>query len=432
MPPLESKPTLTSRFVAFLSDRLVYRVLAVAFVLGYALQAITLLKQPTAPYDFKIYYLAALAMARGYGPYVAILNPPLIESLAREVNLVRFIGGYFYPPLTVQIILPFTWLPLPVAAYLWLLILIVAALASARFLGQTFARPYAPTLALFIVMLFSPLYWTLVAGQINGLMLAALCWAFYRGSRHDEAGLGVGVAVGAMLKTVPLAHLAYLGWQRRWKAFAVGVAACGLLLLSAVPFIGWQGLADAARAVVTSGTPGDRPIGDLGSVSLGGLIGYLAAAGGQSRAIWLLAVISVLGVTAAACWPTAWRRDRFEMEFALVTLAANLVTPFAYYHQFVLMVIPFFVLTKHLLTATSRRWPRRWPLGLLLLAYGLVNLAVFPALIGRSPASTGIWVVAFAPTYISLALWGCIAVWLIRQKIPLWRQTAKRLNSPSS
>jgi hypothetical protein len=363
----------------------------------------------TEPFDFNVDYLASVAMGRGYGPYVSLLRPAVMAEIAGEYHLAAYISPYYYPPLTAQIIMPFTLLPPGPAGYIWMGLTALALMAAAWILGKTLARPYATSLALLVVMFFYPAHQTVAAGQINGLMLLALCCAFYAAGRQDEIGLGTGVAVAAMLKIVPLAHLAYLGWQRNWKAFAAGAVAVALLFVSAVPITGWKAITDFISVFLTIGAAAGPGAGQVvKNLALSGMIGYVAGSGAASRTLWLSAVGAIIGLTAVACWPTTRRRELFEVEFSMVTLTANLVTPYAFYHQFVLMVIPLFVVTKHLVTTPGRRRL----VGLVIAAYGLVNLAMYGAYLVR----VGLWLVAFAPTYISLILWGLMGLWLVRLK----------------
>lgn len=362
---------------------------------------------PGAPFDFNIDWLASMAMARGYGPYASYFHPAALAQLAHQYQMERFIGAYYYPPLTAQLVMPLTLLPFRLAGYVWLVILTAAFIASAWMLGKSTTLPYGVTLAVAMVMNFWPVYITLVAGQVNGLMLLALCWAFYCGSRNRQAGLGISVALAAMLKIVPLAHLAYLGWTSRWKAFIAGLVTMGLLFVSAVPIIGWQGLVQFFRIFIQKGA---SPLLDRGLVndSLAGAIGFLIGPGETSRIVWLGVAGVVAGLTAAACWGKGSRPKVFEVEFSVVTLAANLVTPYAFYQQFALMVIPLFMVTKLILEQPGQRW-RLW---LIVAAYSLINLSTyFP-----------VWFLAFSPTYVSLLLWGGMVIWLIRQKLTFTSQ----------
>ncbi len=110
--------------------------------------------------------------------------------------------------------------------------------------------------------------------------------------------------------------------------------------------------------------------------------------------------------TVALCWPTGDLAQVYDLEFALVTTVINLVTPYAWYHQLVLLLIPFFVLAKYALTMPSLRWmfiP-------LTVGYVLTDLH------GLTWHHLEPWpLLASTPFYTILMLWGLLA-WLIVQE----------------
>ncbi len=375
------RAAFTQRLVYYLNSAMLPRLLTAIFAILYVAQIAVLMLAPTAPFDFNIDYLAAAALAHGQSPYVYTFHPAALVRLAQDYHLTAFWGAYYYPPLTAQLIVPLTWLPPQLAGYIWLGITAACFLAAAWLLGKSTPEPYATSLALLMIVSFGPAYVTLGAGQINGLMLLALCFTFYSARRNNAAALGVNVALAAMLKIVPLAHLAYLGWRRAWKAFGFGILALVLLLALALPLTGWSGLVDFARLFVDRGL-------NLPTTPLSGLL--FAGRG------------LVIAVTALACWPRGAHAAFFELEFSIVTLAANVVAPYAYYHQDVLMVIPLFVAAKNILAVKS--W--RWLLGLAVVTYALINGSTL--WLGSADGTVTAWV--------SAGLWGGMAGWLIYRK----------------
>lgn len=103
-----------------------------------------------------------------------------------------------------------------------------------------------------------------------------MAFALYAFARRRPVWLG-GVAIGAMLKLVPMAHLGYLVWRRQWRAALAGAIVIVLLLGSAIPLIG-RGMASYARHFSTLGAVGGLIPGGA-SQSIGSFLARLLVAG---------------------------------------------------------------------------------------------------------------------------------------------------------
>ena len=67
--------------------------------------------------DFNVFYFAASEMLAGHDPYQEVLHAWT---------------PYLYPPVLAELMMPMALLPLPVAAYVWFLVSLTAAVAAAR------------------------------------------------------------------------------------------------------------------------------------------------------------------------------------------------------------------------------------------------------------------------------------------------------------
>jgi hypothetical protein len=72
--------------------------------------------------------------------------------------------------------------------------------------------------------------------------------------------------------------------------------------------------------------------------------------------VWLLLVAAVVVTTAAVCARDANSSRRWRLEFALVTSAITMIMPFTWVHQFVVLLIPLFVLLEWSLSEPSGHW----------------------------------------------------------------------------
>lgn len=358
------------------------------------------------PVDFNLYYVAAYGFAHGYDIYGA--DEALWTRVGAEAGMTHYAPPYRYPPLAAFVVWPLTFFPPRVAAVLWLAATAAAFILSAWLLGRLSPSPWGIPLGLALLLGFVPALTTLHAGQINGLVLLCLTLALWGLVRGQPALAGAGVAASALLKLVPLAHLGYLGWRRRWAALGWGLLALGLLLGLSLALIGWAGLQSYFRHFLELGEAGNLlPMGP--NQALNGfwsrvLLGHVAPA--LIRRLSLGSVGVLILATIGLCWPRGDATRLVPLEFALVTVAINLITPYAWYHQFVLLLLPLFILTDHALQVPAHRW---W---LLLLGVGYLatdvhgllwhQLEPYPLLVSM-------------PFYVALLLWGLLA-WL------LWRE----------
>ena len=187
--------------------------------------------RPNGPFDFNLDYLAAMGLRQGLGVYSARLQPERLQQLAATLHMEAWLGDYYYPPLTAQIILPLTWLPLHTAAYVWLAAMTACAIAGAWVLGRTVAQPYGVTWALLVVLLFFPTQVNILGGNISTVVFLTLCVAYAAARKFRWEAAGASLAVGAMLYALGFGELAIL---------AGGVVVSELIILVAgTPLMFW-------------------------------------------------------------------------------------------------------------------------------------------------------------------------------------------------
>ncbi len=366
------------------------------------------------PLDFYVYYLAAGAFLRGQNAYE--ISDPAWDNLAAEMKVTNYTRPYRYPPLTAGLVAPLTILPPRMAAALWLALSAVAAVAGAWWLALALETPYRWALALGGLLLFVPPLTTLHAGQVNLFLLASLTLALWAFARHKPVWLGVGLGVGTSLKVIPLALVGYLLWRRQWRAFLIAVLVILILLLVAVPLIGWDGLVSYGQKAVLLGEPGllfPQPANQTFNGFFARLLmehsqGWaLADNPGLASRLSLACGLVLIITTIVTCWPTGSVHHFFSLEFALIVTALQLVTPFAWYHQLVLLLIPFTVLTREILHVRELRWM------LAPLAVGYVITDLHGLLWHHLE---GLTLLQSTPFYTMLVLWGLLAWLIVRRK----------------
>ena len=174
--------------------------------------------------DFRAYLEAAQALRSGQDPYAGVYP-------------------YLYPPLLAAVLVPLTFLPPAMSAWLWAAASAAAIAASAALVAKGSTR------ILLLALLFSPFAATQWNLQANGFVLLLLVFARERLDRGFDARGGALLGLSIALKPFGLLAAVALVFAGRWRA---GLAAAGTALLSfavVVPFSGAAGAAAAAGSV---------------------------------------------------------------------------------------------------------------------------------------------------------------------------------------
>ncbi len=413
-PPMyNSRMNLTDRLSALVQAAWLRWLLVVALVVLYT-GWIGYVVSRDKPLDFYVYYMAAGAFQRGQNAYE--ISNAAWDDLAAEMGVTNYTRPYRYPPLTAALVAPLTLLPPRLAATFWLALSAVAAIAAAWWLALALDTPYRWVLALGGLLLFIPSLTTLHAGQVNLLLLASLTLSLWAFARHKPTWLGIGLGVGTSLKVIPLALVGYLLWRQRWRALLSAVLVIVALLLVAVPLVGWEGLVSYGHKAVLLGEPG-RLFPQPTNQTFSGFFARLLVkhSGGWALAddpalahrLSLLCGLILIIATVAICWPIGNVRHFFSLEFALIVTALQLIPPFTWYHQLVLLLIPFAILARE-------AWHEpgcRWMLAPLALAYVVTDVH---GLLWHH--LKGLTLLQSTPFYATLMLWGLLAGLIVRRK----------------
>ena len=296
-----------------------------------------------------------------------------VFSARPEHPYVNFVPLYpfFYPPQSLLLfrfllILPFAYAKLAwsvanclfVVGFLYLILKIFGKSRPLSFLNIS-------TLFLLAVLSF-PLRFTVTDGQANLFLLFLVTWGFYFFQKKHDGLAGVVLGVATVLKISPFMLLFFFLLKRCWKIFLSGlVTIFGLTILAEIFVkrgISWYYL----RYVVDN-------IADQGGLKSGfrdqslrhlflrldilnrcsqilleklpaslsfvdvGLLASLASWSLVAAAVLLLAFVSRRKVT---------DRDGLDviLEYVLFYTVAVLGTGLVWYHQYAMLLLPFFVL----------------------------------------------------------------------------------------
>jgi Glycosyltransferase family 87 len=192
----------------------------------------TLVPHPR-PLDFASYYFSAWKVRLDMPTVQA--SPQLLESLQQHQGLSVRPTMLNSPPVWPWLLQPLTLLRFPVAAWLWVMILVGVVAWSAMILAHVSGCcGWKQTGAVFLIALtFGPTFLALTLGQNSPfLLLAAL--AAGRAIRHPTARGYLSAAVlwviAVAAKLFPLVWLGALLLLRRWRPLVVALAAALCLL----------------------------------------------------------------------------------------------------------------------------------------------------------------------------------------------------------
>lgn len=345
--------------------------------------------------DFQCYYLAARSFYAHARPY--------LNLYPKEAFL------YYYPPLTAELILPLTVLSLPKAYFVWF---VLSALATALGVYIIIENKKHYPYYLLLAFVFLPVAVTLYAGQVNCFLFLALCIA-YRGLIQNKSWMiGWGIAIGIMLKWIPLAHFFYLIWRRKYKAALIVMLGLSSIIVLSLPLAGWQDWKDFFHLLTQFGTPALPHQGLVESLAFNQALSGLAMRffKSLSQPLFLAYILDFLFVAATAylCWPKGKSQGILALEFALVTITVNLIMPYTWYYQYVVLLIPLLVLLQSILK--NENYIDKTELIFIAVGYLLTDFHGVTWRFLKNPLLTSF------PTFFAILLWILLARKLLRYK----------------
>lgn len=290
------------------------------------------------PDFFSFYAAARLYLARGGA---AVYSLDAQQQFQDQVTATWGPGPYtllpyIHPPYYTVLIAPLGLMDLKGAYLLWaavnLLLVAVAALALTRANRLQGAGAF---LAVAVLAGFLPLFVTLLQGQSDLVMLAALSASYLAWARHRPglAGALAGLAMVKpnMLLLVPLLFLARRSWSALGGFAGVAAGLGGVSLLTAGP----EGILRYAGIVLPWLVGGTQrwPIAGQSVYSLRGLLDRLP--GGRLPA---LAVLLLL--VGAVAFAILRRPPRPRLDYALAVAASVALSPYQNLHDLVLLAVP--------------------------------------------------------------------------------------------
>jgi len=350
-PEASAVPTRLSGLFVFL-NRASISLSALALV--YAFTFLPGLAARANQFDFSHYYVSALAMRQGIDPYLTDLTP-LATSLGLKINEINHAT---YPPTFVLCFEPLTLLPPLPAYWLWVGMNILFLAGALYLLSKGLPKNNDLRLALVgLAILYAPVSdnFYYAQTQILILLLLTLFMRWMESGRQRLAGAILGVAV--LLKLFPLILVGYLLLRRQRTALlsaGLTLISGGVLTLALVGLGRSLGFFQALPFLTDPywlGRPANVALGAMVSRMFWYSAGYFDPAADFIRSTEvLLSQLFLLGLTTHATLKSSkLSGNREQHVIALWIITAVLLSPTAWFHYLVLLLIPYALLVRQLL-----------------------------------------------------------------------------------
>ncbi|NWG13021.1 MAG: DUF2029 domain-containing protein [Acidobacteria bacterium] len=307
--------------------------------------------------DFLVTYSAARILRDGHASRLYDLE--FLSEVQRNL-LATYQSGlahgplpYLHPPLFAAIFIPFTFLTLRSAFYLWIVLSLITLIACVKLLHQRLKLETSlqfPALLL-IVLAYYPTFETSRKGQSSFLLLWAVT-LFYLGLKQ-RSNLMAGIALGAAVMKPQIAFFlaAVLLYKRSWRPLMAFGATASVLSIGSWLMVGTEGLISYVRITRDAlAWNGSYHVSLSAMPNLRGAVAGLLLRFGIQQTACPIAAASALPVILAslaviALTARAWRGPlepgsaRFDLCFAQAILASILLTPYLYWHDLSLLIL---------------------------------------------------------------------------------------------
>ena len=303
--------------------------------------------------DFSLHYTSAFALRQGLDPYATDLAP-----LSRQLGLVvGMLTQATDTPFFLMLFEPLTILPPYVAYWIWFGLGAGALAVSILLLFRTMPNIPGPARRIIVgmILMYVPVAQNFLFSQSQAMVLLMLTLTviFMDRGREEAAGAAIGFAV--LLRGYPIAILGYFAVRRNWRALAPALATMAAGTIAAIMIGG----VSHPLTFLTNAMPWiTQPAfwGQWYNVSVGAfvartfytLFGLALDAPGLTAARIATAAADV-GLVAVAVAMTIRRGARSDVDFRVFSLwivTAIMISPTAWVHYMVLLILPFVLLSR--------------------------------------------------------------------------------------
>ncbi len=283
------------------------------------------------------FYVAAQMFRQGYRHQLY----DLVLQRAFQMHYLQSEGVVFcYPSLVAVIYSPTSFFTVVQGHLLWSVISIVLFMLCAFVLTRAFALNKDWFVVFGLFSAFLPVYFHLLQGQVDVLVLAAFLLGFWTMKRGRDRLAGFALAVGLIKFQVMLPFMLILLLRKRWRVLAGFALGSAVFFASCVIISGIGEIAGYAHLLTHLNNIPNAVVAPGMMANLRGLL-YLAV--GREANLLLLALLSLgLSFWAAHNW--------FDLEtgFSLAMIVSLLVSYHTNPHSLILLIVPLAVLAKRI------------------------------------------------------------------------------------
>jgi hypothetical protein len=375
---------------------------------------------PTEIRDFYQEWASARNHANGLPVYTEQERTvPLYLGFRRDPHDVYFVEVNAHPPPSVLLAFPLAGFDYRAAHLAWNLLSLAALGFSGWLIARALGVPRSPRLVLMavFVLIGDPLHQQVVQGQLNCLLLLMITgiWRADRSERPVLAGVLLGLATG--IKLLPGVLFLYFLARRQWRVMLAGLACFTILMAATASILGLDTFSSYLTDVLpriaewrslhyNNSIPGWwHKLFDPGSKGYP-IIGLsLWPALARCGAALSCATVVLLSMWAAA--RAKVRRD-WDQAFGAAVIAMLLVSPVAWEHYSVVLVLPVALLANRLPSSSKARG---------LLGVILVVLSIQPEYLWSACGLRGWMVTPMSPwntvTALSIQLYAILGLFAL-------------------
>ena len=316
--------------------------------------------------DFIQEYLMGKAILSGVSPYLSVVE--LAARWLPEAGYDRLRHPTPHPPLVGLLGVPFALLEYRAATVVWLGIELLCVGVSIALLARWWGRPLGvrgTALILLGLLGWVPLVEGLWFGQLTTLLflLLLLAWGALRREADGLGGALLGLIFAIKLAAWPM--LLFLALRRRWRAAAAAGVVIALTHGLAAAVLGIEVVRDyylevgPQVAALYRGHDTNYSLTTLGTRLFEGFgNNFRVAPLYASPALARLATLLVSGAALSAGMWAALRARSFDTAFGLLVGLGVLLSPIAWTHYLLVILLPAAILLRRMLTegASKRRW----------------------------------------------------------------------------
>lgn len=325
------------------------------FVLG------ALLPGRIKEWDFDLYYASAFALRTHLNPYT-----PDFHSVATTLGIN--LSADFrtdYTPSFLLVVEPLTKLTMSEAYWTWTSLSLVAfGLTLWLLLRPATSGLDGSTASILVALsiLYAPVGTHFLYGQSQTFIMLMLTVAMKAMKRGSDWAAGVMIAAAGLLRAFPLLMIGYLVVRRKWRALGWTAATLAVGAATTFVMIGWdcvdfvQGMNWATRRAFLE-NPSNLSIGAFVSRLFWWLQGRVPGLGSDYLRMGAvaIAVAFVLALTISATRSSINEEQNWSA-FGLWIIASIMLSPIAWSHYLVLLIIPYVQLA---IASQARRATRR-------------------------------------------------------------------------